>query len=128
MSLKKTYNEELKWKKIKIENIIQREDNIYPIIDLYNLVESIQIGGLLQNLVVRETVNPNEYMLIIGARRVAAIKYILENRIQVAEKIQDEIKNPMCLILAKHENFEEKDLEKLMEKYYIHESNINIRR
>lgn len=128
MSLKKTYNEVLKWKKIKIENIIQREDNIYPIIDLYKLVESIKIGGLLQNLVVRETVNPNEYMLIIGARRVAAIKYILENKIKVGEKIQEEIKNPMCLILAKHENFEEKDLEKLMEKYYIHESNINIRR
>lgn len=128
MSLKKTYNEVLKWKKIKIENIIQREDNIYPIIDLYNLMESIQICGLLQNLVVRETVNPNEYMLIIGARRVAAIKYILDNKIEVNENIQEEIKNPMCLILAKHENFEEKDLEKLVGEYYIHESNINIRR
>lgn len=117
------------WKRISIENIVPRKDNIYPISEIDNLVESISSIGLEQNLVVKETTNPDEYILITGHRRLAAIKYILENNTDCKEKILNEIKNPMCCVVALNESGSQNtDNDKIIAHYRLHETNINVRR
>lgn len=117
------------WKRISIDNIIPNEDNIYPINELDNLVDSISAIGLEQNLVVKETPTPDEYVLITGHRRFAAIKRILDNNIECKEKILNEIKNPMCCVIAKYESdAQNTSNDKLIAHYRLHETNINVRR
>ena len=92
------------WKRISIDNIIPNEDNVYPISELDELVNSICTIGLEQNLVVKETSDPDKYILITGHRRLAAINRILESNIECKEKIINEIKNPMCCVISKDES------------------------
>ncbi len=117
------------WKRISFENIVPSEDNIYPICDLYNLIDSISTIGLEQNLVVKETDNLEEYVLISGHRRLAAIKHIIKNKIKCKENIINEIKNPMCCVVALNESGSQNtDNDKLIAHYRLHETNINVRR
>ena len=117
------------WKRISIDNIIPNEDNIYPISELDELVNSICTIGLEQNLVVKETSDPDKYILITGHRRLAAINRILESNIECKEKIINEIKNPMCCVISKDESgTQNTDSDKLIAHYRLHETNINTRK
>ena len=117
------------WKRISIDNIIPNEDNVYPISELDELVNSICTIGLEQNLVVKETSDPDKYILITGHRRLAAINHILESNIECKEKIINEIKNPMCCVISKDESgTQNRDNDKLIAHYRLHETNINTRK
>ena len=117
------------WKRISIDNIIPNEDNIYPISELDELVNSICTIGLEQNLVVKETSDPDKYILITGHRRLAAINRILESNIECKEKIINEIKNPKCCVISKDESgTQNTDNDKLIAHYRLHETNINTRK
>lgn len=117
------------WKRISIDNIIPNEDNVYPISELDELVNSICTIGLEQNLVVKETSDPDKYILITGHRRLAAINHILESNIECKEKIINEIKNPMCCVISKDESgTQNADNDKLIAHYRLHETNINTRK
>ena len=117
------------WKRISIDNIIPNEDNVYPISELDELVNSICTIGLEQNLVVKETSDPDKYILITGHRRLAAINRILESNIECKEKIINEIKNPMCCVISKDESgTQNTDSDKLIAHYRLHETNINTRK
>lgn len=117
------------WKRISIDNIIPNEDNVYPISELDELVNSICTIGLEQNLVVKETSDPDKYILITGHRRLAAINRILESNIECKEKIINEIKNPMCCVISKDESGTQNiDNDKLIAHYRLHETNINTRK
>lgn len=117
------------WKRISIDNIIPNEDNVYPISELDELVNSICTIGLEQNLVVKETSDPDKYILITGHRRLAAINRILESNIECKEKIINEIKNPMCCVISKDESgTQNTDNDKLIAHYRLHETNINTRK
>lgn len=117
------------WKRISIDNIIPNEDNVYPISELDELVNSICTIGLEQNLVVKETSDPDKYILITGHRRLAAINRILESNIECKEKIINEIKNPMCCVISKDESgTQNTDNDKLIAHYRLHEANINTRK
>ena len=79
------------WKRISIDNIIPNEDNIYPISELDELVNSICTIGLEQNLVVKETSDPDKYILITGHRRLAAINRIHETNINTRKMSDSEL-------------------------------------
>lgn len=111
---------------IKIEKIIPNENNIYPIANIEELAESIATVGLEQNLVVKETTDPEKFVLLSGHRRLEAIKYILDNNIECKESIVNEIKYPLCLITKMDEGYSS-DEEKLVEQLKIHSTNVNIR-
>ena len=117
------------WKRISIDNIIPNEDNVYPISELDELVNSICTIGLEQNLVVKETSDPDKYILITGHRRLAAINRILESNIECKEKIINEIQNPMCCVISNDESGTQyTDNDKLIAHYRLHETNINTRK
>lgn len=106
--------------RIYYKNIIPHEKNEFEIENIEELATSIATVGLEQNLVVKETEDPNSYQLITGHRRLAAIKYIFDNQIEVDEKIRKEIENPLCKIISKEED-------SLVTEFRLFETNMQAR-
>lgn len=117
------------WERIDISNILPNNNNVYPITDLEDLVASIATIGLEQNLVVKEIPDSEEYTLITGHRRLAAIKYILDNDVPCKDNIKNEIKRPMCCVVSANESEDASQTsDELIAHYRLHETNINTRR
>ena len=117
------------WERIDISNILPNSNNVYPITDLEELVNSIATIGLEQNLVVKEIPDSEKYILITGHRRLAAIKYILDNDVSCKDNIKNEIKRPMCCVVSANESEDASQTsDELIAHYRLHETNINTRR
>lgn len=117
------------WERIDISNILPNNNNVYPITDLEELVNSIATIGLEQNLVVKEIPDSEKYTLITGHRRLAAIKYILDNDVSCKDNIKNEIKRPMCCVVSANESEDASQTsDELISHYRLHETNINTRR
>lgn len=87
------------------------------VVELANSIASI---GLEQNLVIKETDNPNKFKLVTGHKRYTAIAHILKNEIQVHDNIYKIITNPSCLIIPKDEP-------ELITELRMHETNVHQR-
>lgn len=87
------------------------------VIELANSIASI---GLEQNLVIKETDEPNKFKLVTGHKRYTAIAHILKNEIQVHPNIYKIITNPSCLIIPKDED-------ELITELRMHETNVHQR-
>lgn len=63
---------------ISSENLQPSEKNFYPIEEIEELADAIELaGGILQPLLVRR-LSPGQYEIIAGHRRFAAAKYLIE--------------------------------------------------
>lgn len=65
-------------KKIPIENIVPSANNKYGIRNIEEMSASIEMIGLLHNLVVRKIDNSNMYEIVSGERRYRGIKKLYE--------------------------------------------------
>ncbi len=108
-------------KLLDIEQLVDETNNPYPITELEDLIESIKMYGLEQNLVVRK-IDKNLYTIISGHRRFAAIKHIIENDInnefthltEIWCKIIDDLEDEIVVNLRLHEtNFQHRNILKL---------------
>ncbi|UWD42739.1 ParB/RepB/Spo0J family partition protein [Clostridioides difficile] len=78
-------NENIENKKIEIKNIsvydlVPSEDNFYSVEDIEDLKSSIEMFGIKQNLLVKES-EDNKYTIIAGhRRRLAVLKLLEENK------------------------------------------------
>lgn len=90
--------------RVDYRNIIPHENNEFDLQSIEELAESIATVGLEQNLVVKETDDPNTYQLVTGHRRWSAIKYIFDHEIEIDEKIRKDIERPLCKIISKEED------------------------
>lgn len=111
-------------KLLAIEQLVDETNNPYPITELEDLIESIKMYGLEQNLVVKKS-DKNLYTIISGHRRFAAIQHILKHDSNQAYthleevwcKIIDDTENEIVVNLRLHEtNFQHRNILKLKEE------------
>lgn len=89
--------------------------------EVKDLAYSIATVGLEQNLVVKETDNPNHYVVVTGHKRTTAIKYIFENNIDINAKVRKSIEAPMCIVIPHDED-------ELITRFRMHETNVHQRK
>lgn len=89
--------------------------------EVLDLADSIAAVGLEQNLVVKETEDPNRYIVVTGHKRTSAIFYIFENDIEISANVRKSIEEPMCIIIPKDE-------EPLITRFRMHETNVHQRK
>lgn len=89
--------------------------------EVKDLAESIASLGLEQNLVVKETENPNVYIVVTGHKRLTAIRYIFDNNIEINVKVRKSIETPMCIVIPKEED-------ELITRFRMHETNVHQRK
>ena len=108
---------------IPYEQLEMGEYKIYDIdsMEVQDLAESIAAIGLEQNLVVKETDDPNKYVVVTGHKRMTAIQYIFDNNIEVNDKVRKTIESPMCVVVPKNED-------ELVTKFRMHETNVHQRK
>ncbi len=113
---------------ININNIIPDGRNFYSMEDIEDLKASILMFGLQQNLVVREKVGTDKYIVISGhRRRRALIGLIAEGHTQfemVPCKVEsniDEIKTELKLIFGNSTTRELSDYEKMQQAVRLKE-------
>ena len=88
--------------------------------EVIDLAYSIASVGLEQNLVVKETEDPNQYMLVTGHKRISAIFYIFEQNMEISATIRKNIEEPMCIVISKDED-------PLITRFRMHETNVHQR-
>jgi hypothetical protein len=67
-------------KTLRYNELMPNKQNIYSMDGIESLADEIELsGGLMQNLVAKEMPN-GKYLLISGHRRLAAIKFLVEER------------------------------------------------
>ena len=71
-------NDRIDIKKININNLIDNENNVYPISDIEELANSILQFGLMQPILVKLIDDSKNKLIIAGHRRVQAHKYLVE--------------------------------------------------
>ena len=108
---------------IPYEQLEMGEYKIYDIdsMEVQDLAESIAAIGLEQNLVVKETDDPNKYVVVTGHKRMTAIQYIFDNNIEVNDQVRKTIESPMCVVVPKNED-------ELVTKFRMHETNVHQRK
>ena len=89
--------------------------------EVVDLANSIATLGLEQNLVVKETDNPNRYIVVTGHKRTTAIRYIFENEIPINAKVKKSIEEPNCIVIPKDED-------ELITRFRMHETNVHQRK
>lgn len=89
--------------------------------EVKDLANSIATVGLEQNLVVKETEEPNRYIVVTGHKRLSAIKYIFDNSITINAKVRKSIEAPMCIVIPKDED-------ELITRFRMHETNVHQRK
>ena len=85
---------------IHIDDIVPNSNNPYPVNELEELIESIKLYGLQQNLVVKPNEN-GSYDIYAGHKRYTAINKILEDDTKREYVHLETIK---CLVLSKGED------------------------
>ena len=95
---------------------IEPNSNPYPLSDIEDMVESIKMFGLEQNLVVQKKPT-GKYLLITGHRRYYAIKSILESDEAESHNHLDSL---YCKIVSP-------DTDELTLRFRLHETNISAR-
>lgn len=85
--------------------------------EVIDLAYSIASVGLEQNLVVKETEVPNQYVLVTGHKRISAIFYIFEQNMEISATIRKNIEEPMCIVISKDED-------PLITRFRMHETNV----
>lgn len=90
--------------RVRYDEIVPNEKNEFDLQAIEELAQSIATIGLEQNLVIKETDEPNVYLLVTGHRRLEAIKYIFETGMEIDDKIRMEIERPLCKIIPKNED------------------------
>lgn len=110
-------------KKIPYQNLIMKDFKVYELDEeeVRETALSIATIGLEQNLVVKETDDPNIFVVVTGHKRLTAIHYIFDNRIEVSEKVSKLIRNPNCIVVPKDED-------DLITKIRMHETNVTQRK
>lgn len=89
--------------------------------EVIDLAYSIASVGLEQNLVVKETEDPNKYMVVTGHKRTSAIFYIFEQGMEISATIRKNIEEPMCIVIPKDED-------PLVTRFRMHETNVHQRK
>lgn len=102
-------------KLLDIDSLISN-DNPYPLSEMEDLIESIKQFGLEQSLLVQET-DSDEYIIIAGHRRYNAIKTILENDI---DEEYNNLSQVYCRIISKDEN-------PILVRIRLHDTNLQSR-
>lgn len=92
-----------RYERISYKDIVPNAKNEFPLTSIQELAESIATIGLAQNLEVRPIEN-GKYELISGERRWRAINFIHENGIEVVDKYQIDVDEPMCKIISEEED------------------------
>ncbi|HEK4853253.1 TPA: ParB N-terminal domain-containing protein [Clostridioides difficile] len=73
-------NEKTEIKSISVYDLVPSEDNFYSVEDIEDLKSSIEMFGIKQNLLVKES-KDNKYTVIAGhRRRLAVLKLLEENK------------------------------------------------
>ncbi|WLD26562.1 ParB-like nuclease domain protein [Clostridioides difficile] len=85
-------NEKTEIKSISVYDLVPSENNFYSIEDIEDLKSSIEMFGIKQNLLVRES-KDNKYTIIAGHRRRLAVLKLLEEN-----KENEKIKMMPCMI------------------------------
>lgn len=111
------------YKKIHYSQLVLDAYKTYSIDkkEMLDLVDSIASIGLEQNLVVKETDEPNEFEVVSGHKRLTAIKYIFDHDIVLTASVRTNIEKPMCIIIPKNED-------PLITKFRMHETNVHQRK
>lgn len=89
--------------------------------EVMDLAYSIASVGLEQNLVVKETEDPNKYVVVTGHKRTSAIFYIFEQGVEISANIRKNIEEPMCIVIPKDED-------PLITRFRMHETNVHQRK
>lgn len=89
--------------------------------EVIELAYSIASVGLEQNLVVKETEEPNQYVVVTGHKRTSAIRYIFEQGIEISPGIRKNIEEPMCIVIPKDED-------PIITRFRMHETNVHQRK
>lgn len=122
-------------KQIPIESIVPSSNNKYGIRDIEELAASIEMVGLLHNLVVREMEDSSTYELISGERRFRAIRKLYEEGMEEwetvpckIEKNKDDVFTELELLLANSTARELTDAEKTYQAMRIKEVIIQLKK
>lgn len=102
-------------KLISFDDIVPNQ-NPYPINDLEDMIHSIKMFGLEQNLVVKPIEN-GKYLIITGHRRYYAIKEILNSSDSIH---YTELESLYCKVI-------DKDFDELSLRIRLHETNLTAR-
>lgn len=113
LSSKKTELVHIPYNQIRIESYDIYEINMDEVKELATSISTI---GLEQNLVVKESEKEDEYNLVTGHKRMTAIKYILDNDVEITEEIRQNIENPLCMVIPKDED-------EIVTRFRMHETN-----
>ncbi|EHJ7846746.1 ParB N-terminal domain-containing protein [[Clostridium] innocuum] len=89
--------------------------------EVKDLAYSIATVGLEQNLVVKETDEPNRFVVVTGHKRTSAIKYIFDKEMVINAKVRKSIEAPMCIVIPKDED-------ELITRFRMHETNVHQRK
>ncbi|WP_159649793.1 ParB/RepB/Spo0J family partition protein [Erysipelothrix aquatica] len=85
---------------IHIDDIVPNTNNPYPVTELSEMVESIKLYGLQQNLIVKPN-DDGKYDIYAGHKRYTAIRKILDGDTKLEYVHLETVK---CLVLSKSEN------------------------
>jgi ParB family chromosome partitioning protein len=115
-------------KQIPLAHIRRSENNKYGIRDIEELAATIEAVGLMHNILVRETADPEVYELISGERRYMAFKFLWEAGdekyatipCKVEPQINDDL-SELRLLLANSTARELNDFEKTHQAIRIRE-------
>jgi len=101
-------------KLISFEDLIPNKQNPYPLSELEDLVESISLHGLEQNLLVQQ--QGSKYLIIAGHRRYYAIKRLLE----IDSKSYEHLEQLYCKVIREGED-------ETLVRIRLHETNLQAR-